>query len=472
MAGILTNPIAYAHVKSNGGWPRLTFIAIAYAAVIMVLIGISSYTPRRWDMRALGAWIYILLWIQAILLLLVGNSRITTAIQRDLKDRMIDSHRLMPLPPSQAILGYIAGGAAQVMPVFLANLIMGLAICFISGGPVNPWLTSNLVLVLFSLFIYTFVAMLAFMMRGATAVVTASLSITGAMQGIPALILPGLAVLLTPMVGESLFELRREIWDFSPTLLIASVAHLAMGWVFFLGACRKYRRDNQPALSVLLGLALLAAWELTSITGFAYMEQFRPRFGMGGRPEEEVKIIATLTLSLLLAMLPVSTAVQESFTARPGRKTVPAAGTALLAALLSAGLVLFRPEPSGHYPFPEAALGTVSLMCVYLLFYRYLNGIGWQFFPRRRRIVVITIVLLTLTVPLVADAVRNAWDDSYTDELSVIGTISPIGALVGLWGDVRVNVLPAIVTYAVLAGVLGMQFHARRRKIPLQNASG
>ena len=108
-------------MRARGGVLKHLFYAVVYLVGLGSIIALSSYSRGRFAQGILSFWMYLLIMMQSGMALLYASSRIAAAIRRDLQDEMIDSIRLMPLPSSQAVLGYIFAGAMQA-GAFMAAL--------------------------------------------------------------------------------------------------------------------------------------------------------------------------------------------------------------------------------------------------------------------------------------------------------------------------------------------------------------
>src|SRR5690349_13982784 len=103
------NALAWAHFRLRGGWMRsLSFTGAAMALGAVLIITSTRLNPNDGG-RMLWGWTTALLSVQAVCLALYAAGRVGTAIRQDVQSKMIESHRLMPLPPAHAIAGYIVG---------------------------------------------------------------------------------------------------------------------------------------------------------------------------------------------------------------------------------------------------------------------------------------------------------------------------------------------------------------------------
>src|SRR5205814_4871379 len=122
------------------------------------------------------------------------------------------------------------------------------------------------------------------------------------------LVLPGLTLLISPIVGNTIFELKIELtWAH----LVSVAAQGVLAVIFLKGAIRKYVRPQDSGLGVGLGLLLLAFWTILSMLALLQWEDVCPAFYRGARMERDAQIIATLIMLMLLALVPLATAARD-----------------------------------------------------------------------------------------------------------------------------------------------------------------
>ena len=111
MAIYVDNAIFWAQFRIRGGWKNLLTIAATYACIAIFSISLFhglAETPRS-KSDVLNISSLMVLVVQTVMMLLLASAQIAGAIRRDIANRQIESNRLMPLSPSQTIVGYIAG---------------------------------------------------------------------------------------------------------------------------------------------------------------------------------------------------------------------------------------------------------------------------------------------------------------------------------------------------------------------------
>ncbi len=81
---------------------------------------------------------------------------------------------------------------------------------------------------------------------------------------------PGLAVLLTPFVGETVFNLTGFTPPMDSAYAFGFAGQGGFFLIFFVGTCRLYRGTYPAALSSSLGLLVMAVWGALSAVGIHY----------------------------------------------------------------------------------------------------------------------------------------------------------------------------------------------------------
>src|SRR5829696_3572461 len=130
------NAIAWAHFRLRGAWRR-SLTVTAGASVVLGGILLTTYrlNPDEGD-RVLFGWTTGLLVLQAACLILYIPGRLGTIVRGDVTSKMLESHRLMPIPPTHAIAGYIMGAATQPL-VFCGGIFFFGAMVAAAAG-VSP----------------------------------------------------------------------------------------------------------------------------------------------------------------------------------------------------------------------------------------------------------------------------------------------------------------------------------------------
>src|SRR3989442_1269023 len=116
---IINNPIAWGHFKVRGGWRNHVWGTGGYFLIIVGVITVTDRLNPRGGM--LRVWTSALLGLQLAVLVLYGCAVIGNAIRRDITTGVLESHRLMPVPSSAGVLGYLMGPSFQAIALALIN---------------------------------------------------------------------------------------------------------------------------------------------------------------------------------------------------------------------------------------------------------------------------------------------------------------------------------------------------------------
>src|SRR5215213_8992387 len=106
---VVDNAIGWGQFQLNGGWRNTLSVPAGYAVILGGLIYLSAAIEPRQATLAYSLWTKGLIAIQFALLVLHGTNRVIGGIRRDVTGQLIESHRLMPVTPLHAVLGYIFG---------------------------------------------------------------------------------------------------------------------------------------------------------------------------------------------------------------------------------------------------------------------------------------------------------------------------------------------------------------------------
>lgn len=477
------NPLASGQFQLRGGWKSFWSTTIGYTILVgaglLLVVRLSDGTPG-----SLFGLKTAFTGLQAGLLVLFVATRVSTAIRQDQTSRMIESHRLMPMSPPQAVLGYLLGPSAQPLAICAANLLLGVMLCQAVGSPVVIWLTVNVVLLLFGAFGTVLAAFGAFSGRPGGAAVGWIASLVGLVNFFTiGSILPAVNVLATPLLGTSIFNMTVAGRDAVATYAPSTVFQLLIAGVCFAAACRRYRRDDRPGLGWDLGLALLAAWIATSAFGIAHWQSFAPSVTRGNSVDAAAQFLGSTISAMLLALVPLagSAWLSADWERRraagdpPGGRHPPAPPVVALAtAVITLLLVFVAPAPAGmngaagnpaDNAGSTAAVGltagvvlSFSLAASYLL--RVLARVtGKLLFP------LLTWLMLTNFLPILADYVRW-WLKGLPDEpmLGAASAFGPLGALIQIWTADPTVTIPGIAIQILLAAGMATAYYGTRNR--------
>ncbi len=447
------NAIGYAHFELNGGTRRLLRWVIAIVA--LAVVGLAAWSRNRGGFAAAaGDARFPLALTLGILLIVVVNARIGAAIRRDAVLDMSRSHRLMPQPAASAVAGYIVGSSLSVLAGAGTIILIGVACTLAAGGNPATWLFISAVLVMFGAMTWCFTAVASMPGRAARGDKTKG---SGGMGWVPWVfigpafgtggsilaVVPAVVVLLGPLIGRTIFT-AGSVSDFTWAHGASAAFQAGFAAIFFIAACRKYERDEPPAMDAVLWLGIIALIVGASLVGIARFEAFRPQIFRNAELWHNVAVPATLCLLLLL--LPAGLAASErrvltwryrrnvgdplADESRPGISSL----VALVAFLaIGATFVIFAPDTeivsAGSHGRAWALTGASFFLGAVLLF--ALVRIGHRLGPTR---VLSSAVLLLWVLPILAAA---AWafreDGNLTRTFNPIASFSTPGAILAAW---------------------------------------
>jgi hypothetical protein len=460
MPSLIDNPIAYAQFQVKGGWKN-TLATTGIAAT--VLVGLILLTVRLSEPRtgqAWNAWVGGMLAIEAAILLLYGASRVSAAIRRDITQRMIESHQLMPVTGATAVAGYLIGAGGQALVLAGAAMLVGIGVAQQAGVAIEHFLFANLVLLLFTLFVWVASAFASFLMKGGFGLMIGVLVAMLMSGGTLAELLPPLRVLVGPVMSESIFEMKASA-NFIPWAYgVAVIAQALAGTLLYVGAARKYRRGEDSAFGPLLGLAMVAGWVAIGAIAVVFGDAFRSDlFRRGMDPLQQM--LATLISTMLLAIVPLASAAWANVEwrrhrleedPRPVRRPLPIWVAAVVVTGLCAALI-FTPMAAAYDSTPtnRAVFATALVVLSFCVGMGYL--LRWVYLVAPGALLIGGVWLgVTWLGPLMFDFVVHSAQDGLNNvdrQSPIIGAVSPVGALLQIWGkegdDYRVGLIAQMV---------------------------
>ncbi len=484
------NPaIGYAHFQLAGGGRAMLRWSVLFAILAFAALGV--YARYGGSMQgALQQSAVPLLIITAILLVFVAGGRIGAALKLDASLDMARSHRLMPVSPSSAVLGYLIGPALPVLGVVCIAVLFATA-GYAAGG-------DDLAALLVALgLIFT------------TALLLAMLNVTGGIGGKGGGIgwvwgvavgaffgtggaifaaVPWAAVLAAPASGRTVFFLQ-SVDDLTPGHAVGIAMHLAIARLLFAAACRRWQRPERPAFSTTLWLLLIALVVAGTLAGTFWQTDLRPLNVNSFVPRPGMTLPATLALLILLCHGPILAAEKQSLAFRlrrnvddpaadEDRPKLPAWLAAVLAGALLVPLVLLRPaaDPDDwdtltlsvgvateseasvdqltaiatlhRTAWPITAACVMAALATAWALIQILTRLraSWGYF---------WIYLALWAVPVVAGASLGAWETATLERpLSGISAFGFPGALLVAWNNVDANPWPGVIFQATVALVL------------------
>jgi hypothetical protein len=476
MDALLNNPLAWAHFKIRGGWKNHLWVTGGYVVLITAVITVTARL-NPYGAVYLG-WTTAMLGLQLAILVLYGCNTIGNAIRRDMTTGLLESHRLMPVTPAAAIFGYISGPTFQAVNLAIANLIIGTTTATIGGAPTNQWFIANGVVALFVAFLWVAIAFASFLAKNVFGIFIGFISFAVFPGGGGLLnLLPGLMLLLSPIMGRSIFSGFYAGTEIPEAYGWSFAAQIAFGVIFYRGAMRRYRRDDIPALGTLLGLLLLAAWVATSAVALSNWSDVAPRWsaGRGQIGTGTAAVIASLVSSMLLGLVPISASARATVDWRRSillggqpassalRPPLSPVLVAILASAISLPIILTDPPRELSSPQAVIRIGLVTLAffasLAYLLLIFYRAG-------RRAGLIGVAWVVLTWLIPLAADAFRiNILSPNSAEARPLFSLASPLGYLIDLWSTHPVVSNAGLAFQLLLALIPAILFYATEPRL-------
>jgi hypothetical protein len=303
MSLVLNNSIGWACLQISGGWKRISWIcAIIAVCVPLLIFGSLQLDDGTRTASTLQGWYWMLGIVQGGLLGIGVPSRVHAAIKRDRVGKLIESHRLMPTPAGHAIIGYIVGSNLLLLSCVATLFLVGLVIAVPANQDWRGWIALHAAGGGISA---TICCLVAFSTQWLPKFNPALFAVIfgPAMGAISATFLPPLRVLLGPYVGSGFYDLQRG--EVNGGHVVSVAAQVLLSAIFFVGACRRYRRDDVPALGFGWGFALLSLWIALTLIGVLAVDRQRTVIFRGDDPEGVAYVVA-VALSMLLAIGPIA----------------------------------------------------------------------------------------------------------------------------------------------------------------------
>jgi hypothetical protein len=296
--------------------------------------------------------------------------------------------------------------------------------------------------------------------------------------------LPAATILLSPLMGGSIFVTNRG--SVVPSLGYAAslVGQIILGSLYFVAASRRYRSAELTGFTPPMALGLVATWSALSIFGVMNWSELHPFISGRNRFGSDL-IIIQVTLSIgatmLLSLLPlaVSSRFYRDWKSRqamadPGlerRPIHPAIAVlvcviACTAIALCIGEALIAPLGQGyvfnllHLPKRVAAiLSTALTVAAFLFSASYIFRIMHRGRARRTRWIIGMFLIFIMALPLLAEVFRNLLNEHNHFAWSRIAGVSPIGVLILTWADGGADPVPGILVQIAIATALAILFH-------------
>ena len=423
------NPIAAMQFQVRGGWK--TFLVLVGGFGFLIVCGIVctltfSLSPPAVTMRG---WSFALLGAQTVIVLLVGQLRISAAIRQDRLINTIESHRLMPIDGRVSLAGYVLGAGQPFLGLYLITLLIGCVTTGVSGLDIQRWLMSNLILLSFIVFVWILAAVAAMVDNLLNALLVIAVFMLILSQGMLLYAVPAVMILCTPMMGDTIYRLSSV--SAVGGLGIGLLAQLAILVVMVILAQRKFRRPEGRALSLPLALLLLAVWVVISLLGAWKWDSFAwSGLAQNFSRSQNSRLLMQFIGSILSSLIFVSVCLSIIPKVRPlswGRQIVTRWCTVILLVLFLLPLLvipLCDPPILTPHALEAASLSlaimVIDIACVMGLFSPTAASRGVSSF---------LILAVLWLAPLIIDGVTATNDEKHW----TVGMISPIATFQSPW---------------------------------------
>jgi hypothetical protein len=470
-------PIAMWRVQIDllGGPRRLLAIALGYGMLLTIgAFGLHAlYRSQPLSVFAAVAQNWVAAF-QGFVLLLGGCNATYRAMLRDYETRMLESHRLTPMSNVSIPLGYLFGANAQTLTLAVVGFIIGAALGFLGSLPIIAWISGNLMVLCAAVMIWSIVVFSG--LRPAKPISPSPFVMVTSMLTMGILFVPGAGVFCGTYAVYLAVGLISGTATFNApsVLMIAGVSiGLALFWLYL--AAVKYRRPDLPALNGIRGLFLFGVWTIVGtlgLVGFGFVSRrMLGELGMGSIAT--VQWIATALISMFVALVPISGAVQcrlliergtaprDSTDRMPDMLAAVIAALMLLASMSTVGLPIWEELPLSNrlrigFLSTEASAWlytAVAVICglftirglMVMLYARMKKPVSWLF----------AFLMLLWVVPVIVDlalaGIRTGMER--IEDLTLLTGMSPLGMILVTWSGGFVPLLPGVGAQVLLAGL-------------------
>lgn len=473
----LTNPIWWVQVHLLGGWRRiLSFCGVYLAIMVGCTMAYRRMEPPGTSLASLcSGLIHALSILQMVILVLGGCTAISKAISRDMRTKMIESHRLSAMDALGTMWGYVLGPTIMVLLLWVVGVLYGTVLCGIGRIGPKDWLAGSGILLLSCLSIWSLVVFAGIAAQKPSNVGAAviGLALLGRFWVI---FLPGAGLFLGayPIIN-SYWLMNSRAAASGAGLPIMLVTCVVMLFIWIMAAARKYRHPQRCAFGPIAALGLLTVWLVLSLLGIGQFASLgvslRGLTGMG-----QTHFIAGLIVSLFVGILPLHSLASAEILAVRARARAPWSERAspmvyailivvLICGLLGVGDVPDWDGRTAVYPTNLQDAGfarwlpcAVALLCGLLAIgglLRLACSTG-----QKPLFLCSLFVVIVWGFPIVGDVGWANWklqvNHPYNAPLplSWIFGSSPPGTLAAAWTDLRITLWPGLFVQAIIAAIL------------------
>jgi len=257
------NPVFTKHLRARLRPQHLLPLAIIVAVLCGCVMWAASTAPR-WNAEDYAKGMFgFLVFIQAVILLLVGTYQVNTSVGTARTSGMLDFHRISPQRPDVLAVGFLLGGAIREWILFAITLPFSGALALMSGMEPLAWLLVILQFVVCAL-LYHAAALVSGLVfsegRGGAVLIIillVFLSMVGPLKPVTYLtIYP--AVLAALGTDTSPFNVHGFYGLKASPVLVAMLHQIPLLLFLLIAAERKMRHDLAYAYSKPLSVAFFA----------------------------------------------------------------------------------------------------------------------------------------------------------------------------------------------------------------------
>jgi hypothetical protein len=487
---IFGGALGWAHYKLRGGARTIGLTTGAYTTIVVVAILMLIRTEPRNRAGILDACTGTLGVLQCGILILFAGNAVRNGIRKDIMSGMIHSHRLMPISGTEGVAGFIMGSVAQAVCLAGANFLIGLFTTTGAGHSPDNWLIGNALLAVFAVFIWTAVALLSFLTQGAIGLLVLMIILGFTTGGFLMLLLPAVSLLLAP--GLLAFGFMAGMPSWSAACQLSVPAQVVVGAFCFIGAARKFRREDVLAFSPLLGIGIVTIWTTLSYLGLRLADKILPggmgrAFGPGDIVPAYAQVIASVLVGILICIVPVmgSAWLATQYHRRRllndialGHRPIPPELTVLATTVILCLLPVYLVRLAANLDEPgwRTVMGlklayTDATVALNLLAISYLMRILYRV-SNKSAIMVGVLIFGTWIGPLFLDFLRYGMSGMKPDDnvFTWISGCGPVGCLILLWGHFDASAIPGLAVQAVLAGIFGLMFYSTQQRTAVPEA--
>ncbi len=304
MAGlpIVENSLAWAQLQLRGGWARVVARGFWYGMGLIALVFITCRLDPNASRQILGLWCRALLVLQAVALLFWVPSGLVAKVRLDIGTKMLESHRLSPIRGTEGVSGYLLGAAADIAPIVLINVVLGLLTATFSLQSIEAHVVTHSLLIWLAILFWPAAVYIGlatkFSLNWVFMLVAAAVIGGGLMLGA----FPALVLLISPLLTGMIRGGTSRWLAVYPVTLIAQAV---LGGVFFIAASRRFRSDERPAFGPILGTVVLTLWVGLSIIGIRWQHRIVPQ-GYEVDTTWQQQVTASMSVGIGLSLVPIA----------------------------------------------------------------------------------------------------------------------------------------------------------------------